>query len=256
MAILDLVEWADPSPSEIVHRVPEWGSGEFRLGSQLVVREPQAAVFYHNGQAADLFGPGRHTLHTENIPILESLIGIPFGGKTPFRTEVYFVSRRSFLGLKWGTPQPLALRDSDLGLVRLRAFGSFAMEVGDPGIFVNKIVGGQGLYTTADIVVFLRGIVVARLSDILGSLGMGLFDLPRALRGDRGGLERQAARGVQGPRLGLERALCHKYLDDRGNAESDRRTRGDGSDWQCGCLPQVQGGQSHRGRRSFWGRGR
>jgi len=178
MAILDLIEWADPSPAEVVHRVPEWGSGEFRLGSQLVVRENQTAVFYHNGRAADTFGPGRHTLDTENIPILEKLIGIPFGGKTPFRTEVYFVSRRSFLDLKWGTPQPLALRDPDLGLARLRAFGAFAMAVEDAALFVNKIVGGQGLYTTADIVGYLRGIITARLSDILGTLGVGLLDLP------------------------------------------------------------------------------
>jgi membrane protease subunit (stomatin/prohibitin family) len=178
MAILDLVEWADPSPTEIVHRIPEQGSGEFRLGSQLVVRENQTAVFYHNGKAADTFGPGRFTLMTENIPILASLIGIPFGGKTPFRTEMYFVSLRNFLDLKWGTAQPIALRDPDLGLARLRAFGTFAMTVDDPSLFVNKIVGGQGLYATDDIIGYLRGMVTSRFSDILGTLGLGLFDLP------------------------------------------------------------------------------
>ncbi len=178
MAILDLVEWADPAPTEIVHRIPEQGSGEFRLGSQLVVRENQTAVFYHNGRAADTFGPGRFTLHTENIPILASLIGIPFGGKTPFRTEMYFVNLRAFLDLKWGTAQPIALRDPDLGLARLRAFGTFAMAVDDAPLFVNKIVGGQGLYGTDDIVGYLRGMIMSRFSDILGSLGLGLFDLP------------------------------------------------------------------------------
>lgn len=178
MAILDLVEWANPNPSEIVHRVPEGDSGEFRLGSQLVVRESQKAVFYHNGQAADVFDPGRYTLDTENIPILSSLIGLVFGGKSPFRTEVYFVNLRTFLDLKWGTPQPIALRDPDFGLARLRAFGTFAMAVEEPALFVNKIVGGQGLYTTADIVGYLRGIVTARLADILGTLKVGLLDLP------------------------------------------------------------------------------
>lgn len=178
MAILDLIEWADPSPSEIVRRVPAQGSGEFRLGSQLVVREHQAAVFYHNGQAADQFGPGRHTLSTENIPILHKLIGLPFGGKTPFRTEMFFVSLRDFLDLKWGTAQPVALRDPDLGLARLRAFGTFAMRVEDPTHFVTKIVGGEGLYETGAIVGYLRGIITARFSDILGTLKMGLFDLP------------------------------------------------------------------------------
>lgn len=178
MAILDLVEWANPTPSEIVHRIPEGDSGEFRLGSQLVVRENQKAVFYHNGKAADVFDPGRYTLDTENIPILSSLIGLAFGGKSPFRTEVYFVNLRTFLDLKWGTPQPIALRDPDFGLARLRAFGTFAMAVEEPALFVNKIVGGQGLYTTADIVGYLRGIVTARLADILGTLKVGLLDLP------------------------------------------------------------------------------
>jgi membrane protease subunit (stomatin/prohibitin family) len=178
MAILELVEWADPGPNEIVHRVPEWGSGEFRLGSQLVVREHQNAVFYHNGRALDMFEPGRYTLKTENIPLLVDVLSIPFGGDSPFRTEVYFVSLRAFLDLKWGTPQPLALRDPDLGVVRIRAFGTFAMEVDDPGMFVTRIVGGQGLYTTFDIVGFLRGIISSRLADVLGESGIGLFDLP------------------------------------------------------------------------------
>ncbi len=178
MAILDLIEWDNPGANEMVHRVPEWGSGEFRFGSQLVVREFQSAVFFHNGQAQDTFGAGRYTLSTENIPLLTKLMGLPFGGKSPFRTEVYFVSHRAFLDLKWGTAQPVALRDPDLGVARLRAFGTMAVEIDDAGLFVGKIVGGQGLYTTGDILGYLRGIVVARLSDLLGESRIGLFDLP------------------------------------------------------------------------------
>ncbi|MBK6769416.1 MAG: SPFH domain-containing protein [Ardenticatenales bacterium] len=178
MAILDLIEWDNPGPNEMVHRVPEWGSGEFRLGSQLVVREFQSAVFFHNGLAQDTFSAGRYTLSTENIPLLTGLMGLPFGGKSPFRTEVYFVSHRTFLDVKWGTTQPVALRDPDLGVARLRAFGTMAIDIDDAGLFINKIVGGQGLYTTNDIVGYLRGIVVARLSDLLGESGIGLFDLP------------------------------------------------------------------------------
>lgn len=178
MAILDLIEWDNPGPNEMVHRVPEWGSGEFRLGSQLVVREFQSAVFFHNGMAQDTFSAGRYTLSTENIPLLTGLMGLPFGGKSPFRTEVYFVSHRTFLDVKWGTTQPVALRDPDLGVARLRAFGTMAIDIDDAGLFINKIVGGQGLYTTNDIVGYLRGIVVARLSDLLGESGIGLFDLP------------------------------------------------------------------------------
>src|SRR5919109_1360386 len=103
MAILDVIEFLDPTGRQIVHRVPEGGSGEFRLGSQLVVRENQAAVFVRDGKALDEFGPGRHTLSTNNIPLLGGLIGAPFGGKSPFTAEVFFVSTREFTGLKWGT---------------------------------------------------------------------------------------------------------------------------------------------------------
>jgi membrane protease subunit (stomatin/prohibitin family) len=178
MPVLDVIEWANAGPNEMVHRVPEAGSGEFRLGSQLVVRDFQTAVFFHNGRAQDHFGAGRYTLSTENIPLLTSILSLPFGGKSPFRTEVYFVSLRSFLDLKWGTPQPVALRDPDLGLARLRAFGTFALQVADPALMVTKIVGGQGLFGTDDIVGYLRSIVVSRFADQLGELKVGLFDLP------------------------------------------------------------------------------
>ncbi len=179
MAILDVIEWADAAPQDIVQRVPARGSGEFRIGSQLVVREHQAAVFFRDGKALDTFGPGRYTLTTANIPLLTELISIPFGGKSPFRAEVYFVNARTFTEMKWGTPEPIALRDKDLGMVRLRAFGNYAMQVVDPQLFVNKIVGARGLYETSDIQDFLRGIIVSRFTDFLGEAGVSLFDLPR-----------------------------------------------------------------------------
>jgi len=177
--IFDIIEWFDPTGREMVHRVPEWGSGDFRLGSQLIVRESQAAVFFRDGKALDTFGPGRHTLETANIPLLVNLIGLAFSGETPFKAEVYFVNLREFLDQKWGTPEPIALRDRELGMVRLRAFGTYSMQVKDPQLFVNKIVGTQGLYNTADISGFLRGIIVSRLTDLLGTSGKSLFDLPR-----------------------------------------------------------------------------
>src|SRR5215210_5862161 len=136
MAILDLIEHPDEYADEIVHREPESGSGEFRLGSQLVVRESQRAVFFRDGKALDVFGPGRHTISTNNIPLLTGLLGIPFGGKSPFTAEVYFVAMREFTGMKWGTPQPLVFRDQDFGMVRLRAFGTYSIRVADPQLFV------------------------------------------------------------------------------------------------------------------------
>src|SRR3990172_12490631 len=107
MAILDLIEYFDQSGEEIVHRIPPGGSGEFRLGSQCVVRESQIAVFFRDGKALDALGAGRHTLTTANIPLLATLIGIPFGGRSPFRAEVYFVAMKEFLDRKWGTPEPI-----------------------------------------------------------------------------------------------------------------------------------------------------
>ena len=151
MAVLDVIEYFDETGREIVHRIPEGGSGEFKLGSQCIVRESQTAVFFRDGKALDVFPPGRHTLSTANIPLLTRLIGIPFGGQSPFRAEVDFVNMKEFIDQKWGTPEPIALRDPDLGMVRLRAFGTFSMQVSDPQLFVNKIVGTQGMYDTGQI---------------------------------------------------------------------------------------------------------
>jgi excisionase family DNA binding protein len=162
----------------MVDRVPETGSGDFRLGSQVVVRESQAAVFFRDGKALDTFGPGRHTITTANIPILIGLLGTLFKGNSPFTAEVYFVNMRDFIDMKWGTPEPISLRDKDLGLARLRANGRYSMAITDPQMFVAKIVGAQGLYTTSQIDEYLRGIIVSRLTDLLGESKIALFDLP------------------------------------------------------------------------------
>jgi membrane protease subunit (stomatin/prohibitin family) len=177
--IFDVIEYNDPSGKEIVHRIPETGSGDFRLGSQLIVRESQAAVFFRDGKALDTFEAGRHTVATNNIPLLTRLISLPFGGETPFKAEVYFVNMKEFLDQKWGTPEPIALRDEELGLVRLRAFGTYSMQVADPQLFVNKIVGAQGFYQTSHISNFLRSMIVSKLVDLLGETHVSLFDLPK-----------------------------------------------------------------------------
>lgn len=178
MAILDVIEFLDPTGRQMIHRVPEGGSGEFRLGSQLVVRESQAAVFFRDGKALDVFGPGRHTLSTMNIPLLTGLLSLPFGGKSPFRAEVVFVNLADFIDMKWGTMEPVTFRDSEFGMVRLRAFGTYAMAIADPQLFVNKIVGTQGLYETGAIEDYLRSIIVSRFNDIMGETMTTLLDLP------------------------------------------------------------------------------
>ena len=176
--IFDIVEFFDETGRQMVHRLPEHGSGDFRLGSQLIVRESQAAVFFRDGKALDTFGPGRHTISTANIPLLTGLISIPFGGETPFKAEVYFVNLREFLEQKWGTPEAITLRDSELGMVRLRAFGTYSIQVSEPQLFVNKVVGTQGLYETSQIQGFLRGIIISKLTDLLGEAQKSILDLP------------------------------------------------------------------------------
>jgi excisionase family DNA binding protein len=176
--IIDVIEVPNQEKDEMVRRLPEYGAGDFRLGSQVIVREFQQAVFFRDGKAYDVFGPGRHTITTANVPLLTDLLRKATSDRTPFTAEVYFVNMREYLDEKWGTAEPIPLRDTDLGLVRLRAFGTFSFQVSDPALFVNKIVGAQGIYQTPQISRFLRGIIVAKLTDLLGELGKGLFDLP------------------------------------------------------------------------------
>ena len=174
---MQVIEYMDSTGIEIVHRNPQGGSGEFLLGDQLVVQEFQSAVFFRDGKAYDVFGPGRHTLATQNLPLLADLIGIVFGGQSPFRTTVYFVNMREFLNQAWGTPQPIVYRDSDFGMVRLRAFGTYAFQVNDPQLFVNKVVGGQGLYTTDNIGEYLKSIIVNSLVPTMGQLQTSVLDI-------------------------------------------------------------------------------
>lgn len=175
---IDVIEYMDESGSEMVHRIPDRGPGDFRMGSQVIVRESQAGVFFRDGKALDVFGPGRHTITTANLPFLTSLLTLGTGGKTPFQAEVYFVSTRQYLDQKWGTPEPVALRDADFGIVRLRAFGTYAIQIQDPQLFVAKIVGTQGMYETRQIEGYLRGIIITKMSDLLGELGRPVLDLP------------------------------------------------------------------------------
>jgi excisionase family DNA binding protein len=177
--IIDVVEAPDQGANELVARVPETGSGDFRLGSQVIVRESQRAIFYRDGKSLDVFPPGRHTITTANLPILSGLLRLVTGGDNMFTAEVYFVNMREFTDMKWGTPQPISLRDTDLGLVRLRAFGQYSMQISDPKRFVDQIVGTQGLYSTSQIEDYLRNAVISRLTDVLGENMKSIFDLPQ-----------------------------------------------------------------------------
>lgn len=176
--LLENLEWFDESGREMLHRLPEHGSGEIKYGAQLTVRESQAAVMYYKGKACDAFGPGRHTLKTGNIPILTKILSTPWGMISPLRAEVYFVHLKVFTDLKWGTRDPVAFRDAELGLVRLRAHGVFNIRVVQPVLFINTLAGTMGKYTTEQIEEYLRRVIVSRLNDYLGEKLETLFDLP------------------------------------------------------------------------------
>jgi excisionase family DNA binding protein len=168
--IFDVVEYPSEMQDEIVHRFPESGPADLRIGSQVIVREAQNVVFFRDGRALDVLGPGRHTITTANIPLLTDWIGKLFGDRTPFTAEVYYVSMREFVDRKWGTPQPIIVRNPGVGLgvALLQGFGTYSFQVKDPQQFVTQLVGAQGAYRTSDIENRLRTMLLSKMQDILG----------------------------------------------------------------------------------------
>src|SRR5437868_9220074 len=160
----------------MVYRFPVYNQ-EIKMGAQLVVRENQAALFINEGKAADLFQPGRYELSTQNIPILTDLRGWKYGFKSPFKAEVYFFNTRLFADLKWGTTNPVMMRDAEFGMIRLRAFGTYAMRIAEPKEFFKTVVGTQGLTTTADILGQLRSTILSKLSDAIAEANIPALDL-------------------------------------------------------------------------------
>ena len=175
---LENLEWFDETGQELVHRLPELGSGEIKYGAQLTIRESQAGIFYYKGKAVGAFGPGRHTLKTANIPLLTKIASIPWAMKSPLRAEVYFVNLKVFTNLKWGTRDPVAFKDSELGLIRLRAFGVLNLQVVQPVLFINRLVGTQGMYSTVEIEEYLNRVIVSRFNDFMGETIDSILNLP------------------------------------------------------------------------------
>ena len=180
--IIDLIEYPNEMRDELVHRIPEVGQGSVRLGSQLVVRESQTAVFFRDGNALDVFGPGRHTLVTYNIPLLIERLGKLFNERTPFPAEVYFISMREFADRKWGTPQPIIVRNPNMGLgvALLQGFGTYSFQVKDPQQVVTQLVGAQGVYNISDIEGRLKSMLLSKLQDLLGETAATVPAVPAA----------------------------------------------------------------------------
>jgi len=176
---MQVIQHQDPHGNTMVARWPRSGTAEIQLGSQLIVEESQQAVFLRDGKALDTFGPGRHTLATQNLPLLTKLMGIPWGGKSPFQAAVVFVSTKTFTDLKWGTKEPVVYRDQELAMVRLRAFGKFAVRIGNAQAFTQQLVGTMGIYNTDGVEAYFKDAIVARLTDLLGENLSSIFDLPK-----------------------------------------------------------------------------
>ncbi len=173
---IDVIEWTDATRNTMVHRFERYGNS-IMYGAKLTVREGQMAVFIHEGQLADVFGPGLYMLETNNMPLMTALQHWDHGFNSPFKSEIYFVNTRRFAGLKWGTQNPVMLRDPEFGPLRLRAFGSYAIRVQDPVPFMREIVGTDGDFTQEKIAGQIRNILVQKVSRVLAASGIPALDM-------------------------------------------------------------------------------
>jgi membrane protease subunit (stomatin/prohibitin family) len=174
--LIDIIEWVDDSRHTLAWRFPRY-QNEIKNGAQLIVRPGQVAVFVHRGELADAFEPGNYKLTTDNLPILSTIMGWKYGFNSPFRSEVYFVSTRQITDLKWGTPNPIMLRDADFGPVRLRAFGTYSMRARDPKALLKELIGTDSSFEADEISELIRSIIITAFADMLGEAKVAALDL-------------------------------------------------------------------------------
>ena len=174
--LIDIIEWVDDSRHTLVWRFPRYHN-QIKNGAQLIVRPGQVAVFVHRGELADVFEPGHYTLKTDNLPILSTLAGWKYGFDSPFKAEVYFVSTRQVTDLKWGTPNPIMLRDADFGPIRLRAFGTYALKAVDPRALLKELVGTDQEFEADEITELMRSVIATAFADMLGEAKVAALDL-------------------------------------------------------------------------------
>ncbi len=174
--LIDIIEWVDDSKHTLVWRFPRY-QNEIKNGAQLIVRPGQKAIFVHRGEIADVFDEGHYELKSDNLPVLSTLQGWKYGFNSPFRSEVYFVSTRQITDLKWGTPNPVMLRDPEFGPIRLRAFGTYTLKAVDPKALLKELVGANGEFSSDELSELMRSIITQAFTDMLGTSKIAALDL-------------------------------------------------------------------------------
>jgi membrane protease subunit (stomatin/prohibitin family) len=207
---IDIIEWTEPSGNDLLaYRFPRYNN-EIKMGAKLTVREGQAVVFVNEGQIADVFSPGMYTLQTQNMPILSTLKGWKYGFNSPFKAEAYFISMRQWTDLKWGTSNPIMLRDQEFGPVRVRAFGTYAMHVTDPATFLRQLVATDPAFESYDITKQLRNAIVARFVDAIGQAKIPVLELA----GNYERVAQQALSRISPDLAGMGLALTAFYIEN------------------------------------------
>ena len=173
---VDVIEWTDNTADTMVHKY-DMGGKEIMMGAQLTVRESQVAIFVNEGQIADVFQPGRYELQTSNMPVMTKLKAWKFGFNSPFKSDVYFVNTKQFLDRKWGTANPVMMRDAEFGMIRLRAFGIYAFRVSDPVVFLREVFGTSSMFTVGEVEGQLKRTLVSGLSDAIAESKIPALDL-------------------------------------------------------------------------------
>ncbi|MEE8581987.1 MAG: SPFH domain-containing protein [Myxococcota bacterium] len=179
--LIDIVEWVDDSRHTLVWRFPRY-QNQIKYASQLIVRPGQEAIFVHQGKVADVFGPGTHRLESKNLPVLSTLLGWKYGFDSPFKAEVYFVTTRQLTDLKWGTPNPIMMRDADFGPVRVRAFGTYTLKARDARTLLCELVGTDSAFEVEEISELLRSIINTAFADLVASSEIAVLDLASRYR--------------------------------------------------------------------------
>ncbi|MEL7468817.1 MAG: SPFH domain-containing protein [Pseudomonadota bacterium] len=242
---IDVIDWTDDTRDTMVCRFQRRDNA-IKYGAKLTVREGQAAVFIHEGQLADVFQPGLYQLETNNMPIMTTLQSWDHGFSSPFKSEIYFVSTRRFQDLKWGTKNPIMMRDPEFGPVRMRAFGTYSIRVADPGLFLQEVVGTDGEFTVDEVQFQLRNVVVSRFSNALASSGIPVLDLAANTDQMADYLQKRiapeiAAYGIEIPALLVENVSLPEAVEQAMDKRTSMGVIGD-----LGKYAQFQAAESMR----------